>query len=109
MGSNLLDQYTLLHFAVGIVAYFWNISLFYFFIGHTIFEISENTSSTLSAIGSRISPSSEVRLCLRARKPSKKSVKLAKQNKIKPSPYISKYTIKKKIIGPIIILEYVKN
>jgi hypothetical protein len=72
-------------------------------------KLAKKTSSTLSAIGSRISPNSEVKLYLRARKPSKKSVKLAKQNKIKPKPYILKYTIKKKIIGAIKILKYVKN
>ena len=36
MGYQLFDKYTYLHFAMGIVAYFWNIL-------HTIFEIVENT------------------------------------------------------------------
>lgn len=44
MGSFLFDQYTYLHFSVGVVAYFWNISLFHWFILHSIFEILENTS-----------------------------------------------------------------
>jgi hypothetical protein len=43
MGILLFDQYTYLHFAVGIIAYFWNVSLLKFLIIHTIFEIVENT------------------------------------------------------------------
>jgi len=43
MGTRLFDQYTLLHFAVGILAYFWGISFFNTFIIHTIFELVENT------------------------------------------------------------------
>ena len=50
MGSYLFDQYTLLHFAVGIIAYFWNISLLYFFIIHTLFEIGENTNIGMKLI-----------------------------------------------------------
>lgn len=44
MGYRLLDQYTYLHFSVGVVAYFWNIPLFWWFIIHSIFELAENTS-----------------------------------------------------------------
>ena len=44
MGLNLFDQYTLLHFSTGVVAYFWNISLKNWFIIHTIFELLENTN-----------------------------------------------------------------
>jgi len=43
MGFQFADQYTLLHFAVGIITYFWDINLFYLIIGHTTFELSENT------------------------------------------------------------------
>lgn len=43
MGNRLFDQYTYLHFAFGIVVYFWNISLVFWLILHTIFEIVENT------------------------------------------------------------------
>jgi len=43
MGNYLLDQFTYLHFAVGIIAYFWNISLLKWFILHSIFEFLENT------------------------------------------------------------------
>ena len=43
MGKRIFDQYTLLHFADGIIAYFWNISLITIFILHTLFDILENT------------------------------------------------------------------
>lgn len=50
MGNLLLDQYTYLHFAVGIIAYFWNIPLLIFFILHTIFELLENTQIGMNVI-----------------------------------------------------------
>ena len=43
MGSKLLDQYTYLHFATGIISYFWGVSFKTIFILHTIFEILENS------------------------------------------------------------------
>ncbi len=43
MGVHYFDQYTYLHFAVGIIAYFWNISFVNWFILHVIFEFVENT------------------------------------------------------------------
>ena len=43
MGTKLFDQYTYLHFASGIVSYFWNISFIIWMVVHTIFEICENT------------------------------------------------------------------
>lgn len=45
MGANLLDQYTYLHFASGIIAYFWNISFIMWVILHSIFEFLENTKT----------------------------------------------------------------
>ena len=42
MGSQVFDQYTYLHFAVGIIVYFWGISLENWIIIHTLFEIIEN-------------------------------------------------------------------
>lgn len=39
----MFDQYSYLHFASGIIAYFWNISIIFWFILHTIFEYLENT------------------------------------------------------------------
>ncbi len=43
MGTHLIDKYSLLHFATGIIFCFFNISLLNSFILHTIFEIVENT------------------------------------------------------------------
>ena len=43
MGTRLLDQYTLLHWAVGIVAYFIGISLPITIFIHIMFEVLENT------------------------------------------------------------------
>ena len=43
MGLYFFDQYFLLHFATGILAYFWSISLMFWIIIHTLFEITENT------------------------------------------------------------------
>jgi len=54
MGIRLFDQYTYLHFAVGIIVYFWNISLLNWFILHTIFEISENTQMGINLINNYI-------------------------------------------------------
>jgi hypothetical protein len=50
MGKRFLDQYTYLHFAVGIVVYFWNISLLNWIILHTIFEFLENTKIGMKLI-----------------------------------------------------------
>ena len=54
MGTRLLDQYTYLHFAVGIIIYFWNISLFKWFILHTIFEFVENIHIGMNIINKYI-------------------------------------------------------
>lgn len=50
MGLKLLDQYTYLHFASGIIAYFWNVSLLQWIILHTIFEYLENTKFGMNTI-----------------------------------------------------------
>lgn len=50
MGVNFIDQFSLLHFAVGIVVYFWNISLLNWIIIHTIFELTENTEFGMKII-----------------------------------------------------------
>ena len=44
MGEKIIDQYSLLHFATGIVVYFWGISLKSWIIFHMLFEIIENTT-----------------------------------------------------------------
>lgn len=54
MGYQYFDKYTYLHFAVGIVAYFWNISLPNWVILHTIFEILENTQMGMKIINQYI-------------------------------------------------------
>ena len=43
MGLYFVDQFTYLHFAVGIVCYFWGISLRDWLIIHTIYEVGEST------------------------------------------------------------------
>jgi len=50
MGKQLFDKYTYLHFAVGIVTYFWNISFTWMIIIHTLFEILENTPTGIYMI-----------------------------------------------------------
>lgn len=54
MGERLFDQYIYLHFAVGIIVYFWNISLLQWFILHTIFELLENTKTGVNIINKYI-------------------------------------------------------
>ena len=50
MGTKLFDQYTYLHFAVGIIGYFWKVSLINLLIFHTIFEFIENTQFGMNII-----------------------------------------------------------
>ena len=44
MGNQLLDQYSLLHYASGVIAYFWGFEPLTFFLAHVGFELAENTS-----------------------------------------------------------------
>lgn len=50
MGRYFTDQFSLLHFSVGVVAYFFGIPLILFIILHTIFEITENTKTGIHII-----------------------------------------------------------
>ena len=50
MGNRTFDQYTYLHFAVGVIVYFWNISLFNWIVLHSIFELLENTQLGIHVI-----------------------------------------------------------
>lgn len=50
MGYRWFDQYSLLHFAVGVVAYFWSISLIVVVIIHILFEYVENTPMGMNII-----------------------------------------------------------
>ena len=43
MGRLFFDQYSLLHFSTGCIAYFFGINLLNWIIIHTIFEIIENS------------------------------------------------------------------
>jgi hypothetical protein len=54
MGKYFIDQFSLLHFAVGIVAFFWDINFTLFFILHSIFEIFENTKAGMYIINNYI-------------------------------------------------------
>ena len=50
MGLRAFDKYSLLHFAVGVVAYFWSISFIMIIAIHIIFEYVENTSIGMNFI-----------------------------------------------------------
>lgn len=50
MGKNIFDQYSLLHFATGIIFYFWGFSLKAWFLLHLFFEIIENTPQGINFI-----------------------------------------------------------
>lgn len=43
MGKKFFDGYSLLHFFVGGIFYYWNISFYTSIILHIVFEIVENT------------------------------------------------------------------
>lgn len=43
MGDKTFDQFSLLHFASGIIAYFWGLPFVWWFILHAVFEYVENT------------------------------------------------------------------
>lgn len=43
MGKHLIDQFSLLHFSTGVVAYFIGLNFIQWFIVHAIFEFTENT------------------------------------------------------------------
>jgi hypothetical protein len=43
MGLYAIDQFSLLHFAAGIIAYFWGLSAIWTLLLHILFEWAENT------------------------------------------------------------------
>tara|TARA_B110000967_G_scaffold138559_1_gene141468 strand:- start:2130 stop:2402 length:273 start_codon:yes stop_codon:yes gene_type:complete len=43
MGTHFTDRFSLLHVASGIISYYWDISLYTWFIIHLLFEYLENT------------------------------------------------------------------
>ena len=54
MGTQLLDQYSLLHFAAGVVAYFWGVPAVYWVLSHVAFELSENTETGMRFINKNL-------------------------------------------------------
>lgn len=49
-----MDQYSLLHFAVGVISRYWNISFLWLAILHVIFEFVENTAQGMYFINTWI-------------------------------------------------------
>lgn len=54
MGQRTFDQFSLLHFASGILAYFWGVPFLLWFIIHVIFEYLENTKLGMQFINKYI-------------------------------------------------------
>lgn len=50
MGVQFTDEYSLLHVATGIVAYYWGVSFMAWFIAHAAFEVIENTPAGMRVI-----------------------------------------------------------
>ena len=50
MGKYIFDQYFLLHFASGVIAYFWGLPFKYWFMIHLFFEYIENTQFGMNTI-----------------------------------------------------------
>ena len=54
MGKQFVDQYSLLHFASGIIAYFWGVPAVNWFVAHVGFEILENTKPGMDFINGNL-------------------------------------------------------
>lgn len=54
MGRYIVDQYSLLHFSTGCIAYFFGIPLFWWIILHTLFEIVENSPKGIRFIDTKL-------------------------------------------------------
>ena len=50
MGVYFTDKFSLLHFASGVIAYYWGVSFRTWFIVHAIFELIENTQFGMQVI-----------------------------------------------------------
>lgn len=50
MGKQFLDRYSLLHFLTGYLAYQTSLRIIPFAIGHTVFELAENSSVGISVL-----------------------------------------------------------
>jgi hypothetical protein len=54
MGLLFFDQYSYLHFACGIIAYYWNLSFNNWLVLHTLFELLENTQFGMNFINTKL-------------------------------------------------------
>jgi hypothetical protein len=54
MGKQALDQYSLLHFSIGTLAYFWSIPFWIGLLIHVLFEYIENTQTGIYYINKYI-------------------------------------------------------
>lgn len=54
MGYLFADQYSLLHFASGVIAFFWGIPLWVYFVLHVVFEVIENQPWMINFIDNNI-------------------------------------------------------
>ena len=63
MGKQFLDQYSILHFATGNIAYFWGFGVLELLIGHISFEFLENTEAGMKFINENLTwwPGKKVR------------------------------------------------
>jgi hypothetical protein len=50
MGLYFTDKFSLLHFAVGVIVYYWNMSFLTWFVAHAIYEYVENTEYGMKII-----------------------------------------------------------
>ena len=54
MGQQFLDQYSILHFSSGAIAYFWGIDFFKWLLIHASFEVVENTEGGMKFINENL-------------------------------------------------------
>lgn len=54
MGTKIIDQYSLLHFSVGVILYHWGFTFNTILILHILFEIVENTEYGMYIINNYI-------------------------------------------------------
>lgn len=50
MGTEFTDKYSLLHFATGIIAYYWGVPIILWFVVHLLYEYLENTAPAMKII-----------------------------------------------------------
>lgn len=50
MGKRFLDQYSILHFSQGIIAYFWGTPPIIWFVTHATYEFLENSGPGMELI-----------------------------------------------------------